>query len=160
MSLPNGKAFLLPPSGAQGLANYPHARANLNNTATATLYVSGTSSRRGDGTYAGYSEGKDGRPVLDVAEQTSAVLTNIRHVIATATEDHCGLENIIEITIFLTDMNDYKQMNEVWNAFFPDRTAAPARTCVQVAALPSPKLCIEIKAVAIVPADSILQQKL
>lgn len=160
MSLPNGKGFLLPPSGAQGLANYPHARANLNNTATATLYVSGTSSRRGDGTYAGYSEGKDGNPVFDVAEQTSAVLTNIGKVIATATGDRCGLENIIEVTIFLTDMNDYKRMNDVWNAFFPDRTAAPARTCVQVAALPSPKLCIEIKAVAIVPADSISQQKL
>lgn len=153
MSFRNGTPYFLPSTAAQGLANYPHARASPNNFATTTLYVSGTSSRRGDGTYAGYLEGKDGFPVLDVAEQTSAVLTNIEHVIATATKERCGVESIIEATIFLTDMNDYKRMNEVWNTVFPDRTAAPARTCVQVAALPSPKLCIEIKAVAIIPLD-------
>lgn len=153
MSFRNGTPYLLPATAAQGLANYPHARASPSNLTTTTLYVSGTSSRRGDGTYAGFSEGKNGLAVLDVAEQTSAVLTNIASVIATATSGRCGIESLIEATIFLTDMSDYKRMNEVWNAFFPDRMAAPARTCIQVAALPSPKLCIEIKAVAVIPVE-------
>ena len=151
MSLPNGTAFFLPPSAAQGLANYPHSRTAPNNATTLLLYVSGTSSRRGDGTYAGYSIGADGIPVLDVAEQTSAVLANIRTVIEGATKGAYGLESIIDVTIFLTDMKDYGKMNEVWNSVFPDRQAAPARTCVQVAALPSEKLCIEIKCTAVVP---------
>jgi len=95
--------------------------------------------------------GDDGVPVLDVAEQTSAVLANIQTIIQGATKGTCGLESIIDATIFLTDMKDYKKMNEVWNTAFPDRQAAPARTCVQVAALPSEKLCIEIKCTAVVP---------
>ncbi|KAL6246982.1 hypothetical protein RBB50_006289 [Rhinocladiella similis] len=153
MPSPIGTAIFLPPSAAQGLANYPHARATPNNATSTTLYVSGTSSRRGDGTYAGYSVGSDGAAVLDVAEQTTAVLTNIKRVIETATNGKCGLESIIEATIFLTDMKDYKRMNDVWNTFFPERIAAPARTCVQVAALPNEKLCVEIKSIAIVPVD-------
>jgi 2-aminomuconate deaminase len=50
-------------------------------------------------------------------------------------------------------MKDYSGMNEVWNTMFPVKERAPARTTVQVAALPSGKLCVEIKCTAIVVGD-------
>jgi hypothetical protein len=52
----------------QGLANYPHAR-KVNNM----LYISGISSRNKDGTWRGVAE-KDGQFVLDIKEQTRAVI--------------------------------------------------------------------------------------
>lgn len=62
---------------------------------------------------------------------------------------------MVDATIFLTDMkNDYAGMNEVWNRVFPAKEGAPARTTVQVAALPDEKLCVEIKCTAILNEDS------
>lgn len=57
---------------------------------------------------------------------------------------------MVDATVFLTDMADYKGMNEEWNKVWPEKKGAPARTCVQVAALPSEKLNVEIKCMAIV----------
>lgn len=132
MSSPNGTAFLLPPSGAQGLANYPHARTLP--ASAQTLFVSGISSRRGDGTYAGCTTSADGVHTLNISEQTAAVLQNIKTVIEGATNGKCGLESIIDATIFLTNMKDYGRMNAEWNKIWLEKEKAPARTCVQVAA--------------------------
>ena len=148
MASPNGTGFFLPPTGAQGLANYPHARTIL---ATAKMiYVSGISSRRGDGSYAGCTTAADGTYALDVAQQTAAVLQNIKTVVSGATDGRCGLESVVDATVFLTDMKDYARMNAEWNKVWPDKKNAPARTCVQVAALPNERLCIEIKCMAMV----------
>ena len=144
----NGTPYLLPPSAAQGLANYPHART-VPSTAR-TIFVSGTSSRRGDGTYAGCVTAADGTHELDCGEQTAAVLKNIETIIRGASEGRCGLEAVVDATIFLTDMKDYAKMNAEWNKVWPDRTKAPARTCVQVAALPNERLNVEIKCQAMV----------
>jgi len=146
----NGTPFFLPASSAQGLANYPHARTVHSSSTQKTIYISGTSSRRGDGTYAGVSTSSSGSFILDIREQTAAVLENIGTIIKGATEGKCGLESVVDATVFLTDMKDYAGMNEVWNKVFPVKTNAPARTTVQVAALPSEKLRVEIKCTAIV----------
>jgi 2-aminomuconate deaminase len=82
------------------------------------------------------------------------VLENIGTIIKGVTEGKCGLESVVDATVFLTDMKDYAGMNEVWNKVFPEKTNAPARTTVQVAALPSEKLCVEIKCTAIVVGDN------
>lgn len=144
----NGAAFFLPPSAAQGLANYPHARTAP--ASTRTLYVSGTSSRRGDGTYAGCVTSSDGKHTLNIGEQTAAVLQNIKTIINGATGGAYGLESVIDATVFLTDMKDYAGMNAEWNKVWPDKQNAPARTCVQVAALPNERLNVEIKCTAVV----------
>ncbi|KAK7914344.1 YjgF-like protein [Apiospora marii] len=150
---PNGTPYLLPANAAQGLANYPHAR--ITPGSPRTIYVSGTSSRRGDGTYAGCSADPDpatGAHALDVRAQTAAVLANIGTILRGATGCAVGLEAVVDATVFLTDIQgDYAGMNEEWNKVWPDKTAAPARTCVQVAALPSPKLNVEIKCMALWP---------
>lgn len=149
---PNGTPYFLPKERAQGLANYPHARTVPGSQRT--LYVSGTSSRRGDGTYAGCTTDAAGNHTLDIREQTRAVLENIGTIIQGATGGAAGLESVVDATIFLTDMGDYAGMNEEWNKVWPDKTTAPARTCVQVAALPSPKLNVEIKCMALYSAPA------
>lgn len=148
MSFSNGTAFFLPPTAAQGLANYPHARTVP--AATRTLYVSGTSSRRGDGTYAGCVTSPEGKHSLDIGEQTAAVLQNIKAIINGATGGRHGLESVVDATVFLTDMRDYAGMNAEWNKVWPEKQNGPARTCVQVSALPSERLNVEIKCSAIV----------
>ena len=60
-----------------------------------------------------------------------------------------GISDIVDVTTFLTTMNDFGGYNDVWGEFF-DHTG-PARTTVAVHQLPHPHLLIEIKAVAVLP---------
>jgi 2-aminomuconate deaminase len=106
-------SYFLPATRAQGLANYPHARTVPGGQKT--LYVSGTSSRRGDGTYAGCTTDAEGKHTLDIRLQTEAVLQNIGTIIQGATDGASGLEAVVDATVFLTDMKDYAGMNEEWN---------------------------------------------
>lgn len=150
MTPPNGTSYFLPADRAQGLANYPHARL-LPPSPNQTLYISGTSSRRGDGTHDGCSVLSDGTLKLDCAAQTAAVLRNIEGIIRGATGGRRGLESVVDATVFLTDIRgDYAAMNAEWNRCWPEREGAPARTCVQVGALPGERLCVEIKCLALV----------
>lgn len=144
----NGTPYFRPSKHAQGLANYPHAR-----TVNGTIYVSGTSSRRGDGTFVGATSLKDESgnisTSLDIRQQTEAVLSNISEIIKGATDGKADMKNVVEATVFLVNMErDYKGMNEEWNRIWPDRALAPARTTVEVRALPRPEILVEIKCVA------------
>lgn len=144
MASQTSTGYFLPSSSAQGLANYPHAR--IVSAAVRTIYVSGISSRRGDGTHEGVTENADGTLTFDIQQQTAAVLRNIGTVIDGATGGKGSLADVVDATVFLTDMSGcYAGMNEEWNKVWPDRTAAPARTTVEVRALPNPRLLVEIK---------------
>ncbi|KAE8402139.1 Endoribonuclease L-PSP/chorismate mutase-like protein [Aspergillus pseudonomiae] len=146
----NGSAFFLPPEKAQGLANYPHARILPTNPASRTIHVSGTSSRRGDGTWDGVTEHADGTWTLDIRQQTAAVLRNIDTVIRGATDGKGSIKNVVDATVFLTDLTgSYQGMNEEWNKVWPNREDAPARTTIGVKELPNPRLLVEIKCTAI-----------
>jgi len=76
-----------------------------------------------------------------VAEQTRQALTNLKHVIESAGS---SLNNVVKTTVFLKDMNDFQAMNTVYGEFF--KTEPPARSTVQVAALPKGGL-VEIEAI-------------
>ncbi|KAE8412349.1 Endoribonuclease L-PSP/chorismate mutase-like protein [Aspergillus pseudocaelatus] len=146
----NGSAFFLPPEKAQGLANYPHARVLPTNPASRTIHVSGTSSRRGDGTWDGAIEHADGTWTLDIRQQTAAVLHNIDTIIRGATDGKGSIKNVVDATVFLTDLTGcYQGMNEEWNKVWPNREDAPARTTIGVKELPNPRLLVEIKCTAI-----------
>lgn len=145
----NGTPYFLPANKAQGLANYPHARI-LPPTPHRTIYVSGISSRRGDGTWEGVHEAADGSIMLDVREQTAAVLRNLETIISGATNGKGGLENVVDATVFLIGLKvNYGGMNEEWNKVWPDRANAPARTTIGVKELPNPRLLVEIKCTVI-----------
>ena len=87
---------------------------------------------------------------LDVREQTRAVLENIRDYLRTEGAD---LSDVVDVTTFLVNMNDFAGYNEVYAEFFNKETG-PARTTVAVHQLPHPNLVVEIKAMAYKPTKS------
>ena len=78
-----------------------------------------------------------------VEAQAAQALDNLKAVLEAA---GMGLEDVVKTTVFLADMNDFAAINAVYAQYFPGE--APARSCVQVAALPKGGL-FEIEAVAV-----------
>ncbi len=78
----------------------------------------------------------------DPAVKTTQCMKNVLAILAQA-----GLtaDNIIKATIFLTDMNDFGQVNDAYADFFKDNF--PARSCVEVSRLPK-DVTVEIEVVA------------
>jgi 2-aminomuconate deaminase len=120
---------------------YPHLKR-----AGDFLFVSGTSSRRVDNTIAGAEADSLGTTRLDIRMQTRAVIENIRDILQS---DGAQLQDVVEISTYLVNMNDFAGYNEVYGEFFG--YDGPARTTVAVHQLPHPHLLIEIKAVAYRP---------
>ncbi|SIT47611.1 2-aminomuconate deaminase [Paraburkholderia piptadeniae] len=110
------------------------------------IFVSGTSSRRTDNTFVGASADGFGTASVDIRTQTRAVIENIRDILRAEGAD---LSNLVEVTAFLVNMNDFGGYNEVYGEFFDE--SGPARTTVAVHQLPHPLLAIEIKAIAWLP---------
>ncbi len=107
------------------------------------IFGSGTSSRRHDDTFVGVEIDESGAAKLDIREQTRAVIQNIRDILQSVDAD---LENLVEISTFLVNMDDFDGYNEVYSEYFDFE--GPTRTTVAVHQLPHPHLLIEIKAVA------------
>jgi 2-aminomuconate deaminase len=110
------------------------------------LFVSGTSSRRSDNTLAGVEVDAMGTTALDIRVQTRAVIDNIGDILRSA---GAGLSDVVEISTFLVNMNDFGGYNEVYGEYFD--VDGPTRTTVAVHQLPHPHLLIEIKAIAYSP---------
>ena len=86
---------------------------------------------------------KDGNLVKgDIKAQTRQVLENIKAILEAA---GAGLENVVKVTVYLKDMNDFAAMNEVYAEYFSE--SKPARAAVEVSRLPK-DVGIEIEAVA------------
>lgn len=113
------------------------------------LYVSGTSSRRLDNSFAGAEVNAAGELTLDIRVQTRAVIENIRDILQIAGAE---LADLVEAQSFLVSMDDFAGYNEVWAEFFD--YDGPARTTVAVHQLPHPHLLIEIRCVAYKPAPT------
>ena len=77
-----------------------------------------------------------------IDKQTEKSLLNIKSIIEAA---GAGMNDIIKTTVFITDMNNFSAMNEVYKSFFEEGTC-PARSCVEVSRLPKDAL-VEIEAV-------------
>jgi 2-aminomuconate deaminase len=128
---------------ARPRGRYPHVKR-----AGDFLFVSGTSSRRADNTIAGAEVDEAGTTRLDIREQTRAVIENMRDIL-----DSVGarLENVVEVTTYLVNMNDFAGYNEVYGKYFGND--GPARTTVAVHQLPHPHLLIELRAMAYKPDE-------
>ncbi len=77
-----------------------------------------------------------------IADQTDLVLRNMRAVLEAAGS---GMDRVVKTTVFLADMGDFQEMNEVYAKHFGDHR--PARAAVQAAALPKAS-GVEIECVA------------
>lgn len=81
----------------------------------------------------------------DIQQQTRQVLDNLKAVLAAAGLD---VSNVVKTTVFLTDMNDFAAMNEIYAQYLaPDGVVPPARSTVQVSRLPMDAQ-VEIEAIA------------
>ncbi|MFA7745300.1 RidA family protein [Salinicoccus roseus] len=78
----------------------------------------------------------------DVQEQTKQVMTNIGHVLEAA---GLGYGDVVKTMIFITDMNDFPLINEVYGSYFTGKL--PARSCVEVSRLPK-DVKVEIEVIA------------
>ena len=77
----------------------------------------------------------------DIRSQTIQVINNLSEVLK---EAGSSLKKVIKTTCFLADMNDFADFNEVYAEYF---TGKPARSCVEVSALPKGAL-VEIEVIA------------
>ncbi|MBU4220879.1 MAG: RidA family protein [Euryarchaeota archaeon] len=78
----------------------------------------------------------------DIETQTKRALDNLKAVVEAAGS---GLESVVKTTIYLTDINDFSKVNEIYASYFS--TGKPARSTVCVSALPK-NAKIEIDAIA------------
>lgn len=121
---------------------YPHARRVGD-----LLFLSGIGPRApGSNAIPGNVHDADGRLVHhDIAAQTRQVFANVRVVLEAS---GARWEDLVDITVFLTDMaSDFRGYNAVWAEYFPDTASAPCRTTLGITALPTP-IAIELKCIA------------
>ena len=109
------------------------------------IFVSGTSSRRPDNSIAGVNIIDNmGTKYLNIEEQTREVIKNIEKNLE---KEGASLKDIVDVTTFLVNMNDFSGYNKTYAEFF-DKKTGPTSTNVAVHQLPHPDLVIEIKVMA------------
>ena len=79
----------------------------------------------------------------DVQQETRQALLNVQAVLEASGS---SLQSVVKTSVFIADMNDFPQINEVYAEFFTDEP--PARACVEVARLPKDAR-VEIEAIAL-----------
>ncbi|MBQ3913319.1 MAG: RidA family protein [Lachnospiraceae bacterium] len=80
----------------------------------------------------------------NVTEQAEQVMKNLKAVLEAA---GTSTDNVVKTLCFLTNMGDFAAFNEVYGRYFTEK---PARSCVEVSALPKGALC-EVEVVAVLP---------
>ena len=125
---------------AEAVGPYPHARRAGN-----LLFVSGIGPRkRGSKEIPGVTLDSQGQIVsYDIEAQCRSVFENIRFILEDAGS---SWERIVDVTAFLTNMNDFAAYNKVYAEHFPAENR-PARTTVEVTCLPTP-IAVELKVIA------------
>ena len=88
-----------------------------------------------------------GKVPADIRDQTRNCIEGCRAVLEAAGS---GLQHVLKVTVFLTEMKEFAAMNEVYRAAFP-ASALPARSTVEVSALARPDLRVEIEMTGCIP---------
>jgi 2-aminomuconate deaminase len=125
---------------AEPVGAFPHARRVGH-----LLFLSGMGPReRGRREIPGVTLDDAGRIVAhDIETQCRAVFRNVRAVLEDAGS---SWDRIVDVTVFLTDMQrDFPTFNRLWAEYFP--ASPPARTTIEVGSLPTP-IAVELKVVA------------
>ena len=130
---------VMSPRAPEPVGPYPHARR-----AGTLLFLSGIGPRtRGSKEIPGVTRDASGAVVShDIAAQCRAVLQNVRTVLEDAGS---SWDRIVDVTVYLTDMNDFAIYNRIYAEHFTDNR--PARTTVEVSRLPT-DIAIELKVIA------------
>jgi 2-aminomuconate deaminase len=133
-------AMVMSERAAEAVGPYPHARRAGN-----LLFVSGIGPRRrGSKEIPGVTLDAQGQVVTyDIVEQCRSVFENIRFILEDAGS---SWDRIVDVTAFLTNMNDFAAYNKVYAEHFPPENR-PSRTTVEVSHLPTP-IAVELKVIA------------
>ena len=121
---------------------YPHARKVGN-----LLFLSGVGPRKPNSKkIPGVVTDKVGKIIShDIEVQCHSVFENVRIILE---EAGSNWNNLVDITVFLTDMSkDFETYNRIYAEYFKDNQ--PCRTTVEVSSLPTP-IAIELKCIAII----------
>ena len=128
-------------NGPSAMGAYPHL-----NKVGDLLFISGMGPRSPKNNEIPGGPIKDERGIpldYDITAQTHSVINNIKEILE---EYDLGLDNIVDIQVFLVDMErDFAEYNKVYAEYFSE--ILPARTTVGIHSLPSP-IAIELKVVA------------
>ena len=119
---------------------YPHARRVGD-----LLFLSGVGPReRGSRNIPGVELNNAGEIVsYDIETQCRSVFQNVRYILEDAGS---SWENIVDVTVFLTNMKaDFQAYNRIYAEYFADNR--PCRTTVEISSLPTP-IAIELKVIA------------
>lgn len=119
---------------------YPHARKVGN-----LLFLSGVGPReRGTKKIPGVDLNENGEIVsYNIETQCRSVFQNVRYILE---EAGSSWENIVDVTVFLTNMKtDFQTYNQIYAEFFADNQ--PCRTTIEISSLPTP-IAIELKVIA------------
>ena len=81
----------------------------------------------------------------DIQQETHQVMHNLRSILTAA---DMTFHNVVKTTIFITDMNRFSEINEVYGKYFESNASFPARETVQVSALPK-FVNVEISMIAV-----------
>ncbi len=82
--------------------------------------------------------------IENIETETIQVMENLKAVLEAA---EMTFENVIKVSIFISDMNNFSKINTIYGAYFNEATA-PSRETVQVAGLPK-NVNVEISAIAV-----------
>lgn len=130
-------------SAPEPVGAYPHARKAGN-----LLFLSGIGPRkRGSSRIPGVTLDQSGNVVAkDIEAQCRSCFDNVRAVMADA---DVPWENIVDVLVFLTDMdNDFETYNRVYAEYFAgEGNPNPTRTTIEISALPTP-IAVEVKVIA------------
>lgn len=121
---------------------YPHAKKVGN-----LLFLSGVGPReKGTKIIPGVELNKDGEIIsYDIEKQCHSVFNNVKMIVE---ESGSSWKNIVDVTVFLTNMkDDFKTYNRIYAEYFHDNQ--PCRTTVEIKSLPTP-IAIELKVIAII----------
>jgi 2-iminobutanoate/2-iminopropanoate deaminase len=102
-------------------------------------------SKAGEFVFVSGTGGLDGEGEVvsdDVADQARAVMENTSEILA---ERGLTFEDVVKVNLYLTNMDDYEKVNEIYAEYVPEDP--PARTCVEVSRLPVEER-VKIEAVA------------
>ena len=122
------------------VGHYPHAKKVGN-----LLFLSGVGPReRGSKKIPGVELDTAGNIIsYDIAVQCCSVFENVRSIVE---ESGSSWENIVDVTVFLTNMkDDFAIYNKLWAEYFADNP--PCRTTIEIKSLPTP-IAIELKVIA------------
>jgi len=124
----------------QAVGLYPHARKVGN-----LLFLSGVGPRRvGQTDIPGVSLDQKGKiRDYNIEKQCHSVFKNVRYILE---DSGSSWENIIDVQVFLTNMeDDFKTYNKIYAEYFKENQ--PCRTTIEIKSLPTP-IAIELKVIA------------